>query len=69
VLTASDSGGTLDFVTDGQTGAVCPPEPAAFAAVLDAWAADPALCARLGDAGQRRVAAINWETVVAELTR
>jgi glycosyltransferase involved in cell wall biosynthesis len=69
VLTASDSGGTLGFVKDGETGAVRPPEPAAFAAVLDQWDADPALCERLGDAGQRRVQAINWAAVVAELTR
>jgi glycosyltransferase involved in cell wall biosynthesis len=69
VLTAKDSGGTLGFVTDGVTGAVRPPDPAAFAAVLDAWDADADECARLGDAGRRRVEGISWDTVVAELTR
>jgi glycosyltransferase involved in cell wall biosynthesis len=68
VLTATDSGGTLGFVTDGLTGAVRPPEPAALAAVLDAWDADAALCQRLGAAARRSVQGITWEAVVAELT-
>jgi glycosyltransferase involved in cell wall biosynthesis len=69
VLTATDSGGTLDFVADGATGAVRPPDAAAFAAVLDAWDADADLCRRLGDAGRRRVEGITWAAVVAELTK
>jgi glycosyltransferase involved in cell wall biosynthesis len=68
VLTATDSGGTLDFVADGETGAVRPPDAAAFAAVLDAWDADADLCRRLGDAGRRRVEGISWEKVVEGLT-
>lgn len=68
VLTADDSGGTLGFVSDGETGAVRPPTAEAFAAVLDAWDADPALCERLGDAAQQRVRSISWQRVVAELT-
>lgn len=67
VLTATDSGGTLGFVTDGETGAVRPPEPDQFAAVLDAWQADAELCQRLGEQGRRRVEHITWEAVVAEL--
>ncbi|MCC6626835.1 MAG: glycosyltransferase family 4 protein [Chloroflexi bacterium] len=69
VLTATDSGGTLGFVIDGVTGAVRPPDPAAFAGVLDDWDADIDACARLGAAGRQRVEGITWETVVAELTR
>ncbi len=69
VVTAVDSGGTLGFVTDGESGAVREPDPDAFAAVLDAWDADPALCERLGDAGRQRVEHISWDTVVAELTK
>lgn len=69
VLTAVDSGGTLGFVTDGETGAVCEPEPGAFATVLDAWDADLEMCRRLGAAGFRRVEHIRWDGVVAELLR
>jgi glycosyltransferase involved in cell wall biosynthesis len=68
VLTAADSGGTLEFVTDGETGAVRPPEADAFAGVLDAWDADADLCARLGETARQRVGHITWETVVAGLT-
>ena len=69
VLTASDSGGTLDFVADGETGAVRPPEADALAAVLDAWDADADQCRHLGDAGLRRVQGITWEAAVRELTK
>jgi glycosyltransferase involved in cell wall biosynthesis len=69
VLTAVDSGGTLGFVTDGESGAVCEPDPAAFASVLDRWDEDPDLCRRLGDGGSQRVQHISWEAAVAELLR
>jgi glycosyltransferase involved in cell wall biosynthesis len=67
VLTAADSGGTLGFVEEGATGAVRPPDPAAFATVLDAWDADEETCRKLGDAAQARVQHITWEAVVRRL--
>jgi glycosyltransferase involved in cell wall biosynthesis len=69
VLTASDSGGVLEFVRDRVNGAVAPPDADALARVLDAWWRAPAEAARLGMAGPKAVAGINWETVVRELTR
>ena len=68
VLTATDAGAVREFVTDGVTGAVVPPEPAAFAAVLDRWyhAADEAR--RVGLAGRETVKDIRWDTVVRALT-
>lgn len=87
VLTATDSGGTREFVRDsghgehsGQdgkgskgekaaNGAVVSPEPDALARVLDAWWHDPAHAAHLGMHGPQATAAINWDTVVHELTR
>lgn len=68
VLTACDSGGVLEFVRDGENGAVVPPDPAAFAAVLDRWYAEPEHVARLGGAGQRAIAGIHWDRVVNALT-
>ncbi len=68
VLTATDSGATREFVRDGATGAVAPPEPVAFAAVLDRWYADAAGARALGLAGQQAIAGITWERVVAALT-
>ena len=43
VITATDSGGTLEFVVDDQNGFVCAPEPAAIGAALASLAADRAL--------------------------
>lgn len=68
VLTATDSGATREFVRDGETGAVVPPDPAALAAVLDRWHNDPAGARALGLAGRRAVADISWDRVVAALT-
>jgi glycosyltransferase involved in cell wall biosynthesis len=68
VLTATDSGATREFVRDGATGAVVAPQPAALAAVLDRWSADPIEARRLGLAGSAAVAEINWDRVVAALT-
>lgn len=69
VLTTTDSGGVREFVRAGENGAVVPPEPAALAAVLDAWWQHPDAAARLGKCAPEAVAAINWERVVYELTR
>ncbi len=69
VLTASDSGGVLEFVQDGINGAVVAPDANALARVLDAWWRAPADALRLGHAGPKAVAGINWGTVVRELTR
>jgi glycosyltransferase involved in cell wall biosynthesis len=67
VITATDSGGTLEFVTDGETGLVAPPDAAALAAALTRVARDDALAARLGRAGLARASAITWDGVVERL--
>jgi glycosyltransferase involved in cell wall biosynthesis len=68
VLTAADSGATLEFVRDGATGAVVPPAPAALAAALDRWYHAPDEARRLGLAGREVVKGIAWDGVVAALT-
>ena len=69
VLTATDAGAIREFVRDGETGAVVPPEPGAFAAVLDRWYEDGAGARKLGEAGRQVVREITWDKVVGALTR
>ena len=67
VVTASDSGGTLEFVADGVNGYVCDPTPDALAAAVNRLGADPALAAALGDRGYGVAAGITWDHVVDRL--
>jgi glycosyltransferase involved in cell wall biosynthesis len=66
VVTASDSGGTLEFV-DADTGLVCAPTPEAIGAALGVLDGDRARARRLGEAGRARAAAITWDTVIERL--
>jgi glycosyltransferase involved in cell wall biosynthesis len=68
VLTASDSGGVLEFVEDGQTGHVASPEsPEQFANHMDRLYADRALCQRLGEAAYEKVRGITWDYTIERL--
>jgi glycosyltransferase involved in cell wall biosynthesis len=67
VVTGTDSGGTLEFVVDGENGVVCAPEPAAVGAAISRLAADRALTARLGAAGLSHARQITWDGVVERL--
>jgi glycosyltransferase involved in cell wall biosynthesis len=67
VITARDSGGTLEFVVDGVNGYVCEPTPDALAAAVNRLVPDPALAASLGDRGHGVAAAITWDHVVDRL--
>lgn len=72
VVTAADSGGVLEFVSEGETGFVAPAgsergAPRAIAAHLDRLYRDRELARRLGAAGRERVRAITWDRVVAAL--
>ncbi len=70
VVTAADSGGVLEFVEDGVTGLVGSAEqPQTIAARLDRLWEQRDLAARLGAAGQARVATIGWDAVISELVR
>lgn len=68
VITARDSGGTLEFVEDGGNGLVCEPAPEAIGAAINRLAGDRALAARLGEAGWSRAASVTWHGVVEKLT-
>jgi glycosyltransferase involved in cell wall biosynthesis len=67
VVTARDSGGTLEFVEDGVDGHVCDPRPDAVAGALSRLAADRAGAAALGEAGFERARQITWDGVIEKL--
>jgi glycosyltransferase involved in cell wall biosynthesis len=67
VITCTDSGGTLEFVVDGENGFVCAPDAASIGAALSRVAADRALAPRLGQAGLTRARTITWDGVVEKL--
>lgn len=67
VVTATDSGGTLEFVRDGENGFVCAPEPSAIGQAIARLAADPDLARQLGQHGLARAARITWDGVVEQL--
>ena len=67
VITATDSGGTLEFVRDGENGFVCTPEPSAIGHAIARLAVDPDLARRLGQNGLARAAQVTWDGVVEQL--
>jgi glycosyltransferase involved in cell wall biosynthesis len=67
VITTDDAGGVLEFVEDGRSGIVTPPEPRALAHAFERLTRDAALAMRLGNEGRRRVQTITWDRVVEAL--
>jgi glycosyltransferase involved in cell wall biosynthesis len=69
VLTCTDSGGPLDFVIDGETGAVCQPEPEALAIAMDRLWRDRRRTGALGKAGlvRYRDLGLDWSGVISHL--
>ena len=70
VVVPNDSGGPLEFVTEGETGFVTPPEPAAIAHAFDRLFSDRRLARKMGEAGHEnvRVTVPDWPEIVARLT-
>jgi glycosyltransferase involved in cell wall biosynthesis len=67
VITATDSGGPLEFVVDGESGAICDPAPDAIASAVAAYAADRGRAAAHGEAGQAVARGVTWDGVVERL--
>jgi glycosyltransferase involved in cell wall biosynthesis len=67
VVTATDSGGTLEFVEDGLNGLVCDPTPEAIGAAVNRLNNDRQRAARLGEAGFERARMITWTGVIEKL--
>jgi glycosyltransferase involved in cell wall biosynthesis len=69
VITTSDAGGPLEFVSADTTGLVSAPEPGALADAIDRlWGLPEGRLAEMGDAAQARVADISWDAVIDRLT-
>ena len=69
VVTTTDAGGPLEFVTDGQSGLVAEPTAESIAAAIDRlWAMPQARLREMGEAGRARVEDINWDRVIDRLT-
>lgn len=69
IITATDAGGPLEFVRDGENGVVCEPAPEAIAAAVNRLAADRRSASRLGDAGYERARAVTWDGVIEQLVQ
>ena len=67
VVTTTDAGGPLEFVTDGVTGCVSAPDAERLGAAMSATVADPRRAAAMGDAGYERVRGISWDTAIDRL--
>jgi len=68
VVTATDSGGTREFVEDGVTGRVTAPEPRAIGEAIAQLHGARHMAAALGAAGRERASAITWDSVIDRLT-
>jgi glycosyltransferase involved in cell wall biosynthesis len=69
VVTTTDAGGPLEFVTEGESGLVAEPEPGAIADAIDRLFAMPeARLRELGERGRGRVEGITWDRVIGALT-
>lgn len=69
-VTASDSGGTLEFIDNGKNGLIAEPTPEAFASAFDQLFANRDATKRMGEAALETVAElkISWDHVVAQMT-
>jgi glycosyltransferase involved in cell wall biosynthesis len=67
VVTARDSGGTLEFVIDEVNGLVCEPTPEGVGAAIARLDADRAGVQRMGEAGRVVAQAITWDQVIERL--
>jgi glycosyltransferase involved in cell wall biosynthesis len=69
VVTLTDAGGPLEFVTDGETGLVADPDPRAIAERFDRLAGDVDAARRMGAAGNDLVREVvpTWPQIVTRL--
>ena len=67
VITATDSGGPLELVTDGETGVVAAPDVESQAEAIARLMGDAKLCERLGAAGAEVAGRITWDGIVEKL--
>ncbi|MGB9005020.1 MAG: glycosyltransferase, partial [Candidatus Aminicenantales bacterium] len=67
VITASDSGGPVELVREGETGFVVEPNPVAVADRIDQLASSPRLAEEMGKKAFQAVSGMTWEKAVRRL--
>lgn len=67
VVTTTDAGGPLEFVTDGETGVIAAPDPEQLGAAMARAVADAKRAGAMGDAGYERVRGISWDAAIDRL--
>jgi len=67
IVTTTDAGGPLEFVTDGVTGLVAAPDPESLGAAMSKAVADAKRARAMGDAGYERVRGISWDDAIDRL--
>jgi glycosyltransferase involved in cell wall biosynthesis len=69
IITCTDSGGPLEFVTDGENGRVVDPTPDSVAAAIDSLYHDRRKAAEMGHAGLSRYCSVGicWDNVLGQL--
>jgi glycosyltransferase involved in cell wall biosynthesis len=67
VITATDSGGPLEFVRDGETGLIVAPAPAAIAEACARLMDGPGEAERMGQLGRESIATLTWPRTVQAL--
>jgi glycosyltransferase involved in cell wall biosynthesis len=67
VVTTTDAGGPLEFVTDGETGVVSTADPESVGAAMARLVADPKRASAMGHAGYERVRGISWDHAIDRL--
>jgi glycosyltransferase involved in cell wall biosynthesis len=67
VVTATDSGGPLDFVRAGSTGWVVEPDASSLAAAFGEMLDGGETVRRYGEAGGPAAAAITWDSAIERL--
>jgi len=68
VITATDSGGTLEFVRDGVNGIVCEPTAEEVGSAVNAFGSDRKRAAEYGGSGLERARSVTWDGVIEKLT-
>ena len=69
VVTCTDSGGPLEFVVDGETGRVTPPDGGAVGAAAAELLAAPTVARGMGERGFESIRGMTWDAVVSALLR
>jgi len=71
VITATDSGGPLEFIENGKTGFIIYPNPKDIAKAIDTFSESRSIAETMGKEAKRHLDNMNisWDNVVKELTK